>query len=359
MPADARAVVPAIDDEVVAFRLQADGAVDRRGQQIVVGGSPQRLAQIGGILVAEAGVQRAGAGDADPVACFAEVVGHRRDEAELAAGLGDADIAGRAAGVVGEVGQRELLGEPRAQQRQRHILVDAAFADVAHRHHLDQRQCHALAVRPLHQRGDFFLVQILQRHRVDLDGEARRACRLDAGQHLVEIAPAGDRLEFRGVQRIQRDVDAAHAAVAQLAGKARQLRAVGGQRQFTERAAVEVARQRAHQRHHVAPDQRLAAGEPQFFHALGDEGRAQPVEFFQREQIGLGQECHVFRHAIEAAQVAAIGDRYPQIADGPAERIGHRRRRASGFAGNSVPSIQMCLFAWQAATRYDGATTAI
>ena len=30
MAADARAVVPAIDDEVVALRLQADGAVDRR-----------------------------------------------------------------------------------------------------------------------------------------------------------------------------------------------------------------------------------------------------------------------------------------------------------------------------------------
>ena len=105
---------------------------------------------------------------------FAEVVGHRRDEAELAAGLGDADVAGRAAGVVVEVGQRELLGEPRAQQRQRHILVDAAFADVAHRHHLDQRQRHALAVRPLHQRGDFVLVQVLQRHRVDLDAQGPR-----------------------------------------------------------------------------------------------------------------------------------------------------------------------------------------
>ena len=70
---------------------------------------------------------------------------------------------------------------------------------------------------------------------------------------------------------------------AQFAGEARQLRAVGGERQFIERAGVEVARQRAHQRHHVAPDQRLAAGQPQFPHALGDEGRAQPVEFLQRQ----------------------------------------------------------------------------
>ena len=32
MPADAGAVVAAVDDEIVPLRLQSDGAVDRRGQ---------------------------------------------------------------------------------------------------------------------------------------------------------------------------------------------------------------------------------------------------------------------------------------------------------------------------------------
>ena len=153
---------------------------------------------------------------------------------------------------------------------------------------------------------------------------------LDAGQNLVEVAPARDGAKFRGVERVQRDVDAAHAAVPQFAGKPCELRAVGGQRQFSQRAAVEMARQRAHQRHHVAADEGLAAGQTQLSHALGDEGRAQPVEFFEREQIGLGQERHVFRHAIEAAQVAAVGDRHPQIADRPAKRVGHRARQRGG-----------------------------
>src|ERR1700730_14787938 len=213
MPADARAVVPAIDDEVVTLRLQADGAVDRRTEQIIVGGGPQRLAQIGGILVAETGGQRAGAGDPNPVAGFAEIMGHRRNEAELAAGLADAHVAGGAAGVFVEVGQGVLLGKARAEQGQRDVLVDTPLADVAHRHDLDQRQRHALAVRPLHQRRDFVLVQILQRNRVDLDGETRRSRRLDAGQNLVEIAPTGDGAEFGGVERIQRDVDALYPAV--------------------------------------------------------------------------------------------------------------------------------------------------
>ena len=143
---------------------------------------------------------------------------------------------------------------------------------------------------------------------------------------------------------------------AQFVGKARQLRAVGGQRQFIERAAAEMPRQRAHQRHHVAPDQRLAAGQPELAHALGDEGRAQPVEFFQRQQIGLGQEGHVLGHAVEAAQVAAVGDRDAQIADGPAERIGHRAEQRGNrdpfnrYVHSSKPCAELC----QASARHGG-----
>src|SRR3984885_13947722 len=134
MAADARAIVPAIDDEVVALRLQANSTVDRRAEQLVVGGGAQRSAQIRSVLVTEAGVQRAGAGNPHPVAGLAKIMRHRRDEAELAAGLIDANVARRAAGVVVEVGQRVVLGETRAEQGQRYILVDASLADVAHLH---------------------------------------------------------------------------------------------------------------------------------------------------------------------------------------------------------------------------------
>src|SRR5258705_12979873 len=101
MAADARAVVPAVDDEVVALWLQADGAVDRGGEEVIVGGSPQWLAQIGGILMAEAGMQRAGAGDPHPIAGFAEVMGHRREEPDLPPVPPDPDERGRAPGFAG------------------------------------------------------------------------------------------------------------------------------------------------------------------------------------------------------------------------------------------------------------------
>ena len=144
MAADAGAVVAAVDDEVVPLRLQADGVVDCSTEQLVVGGGPQRFAQIGGILVAEAGMQRPGTGDPDPVAGLAEIMGHRRDEAELAASLADTDVARRPSGIIVEVGQGVLLGEARAKQRQRHVLVDPPGADVAHRHDLDEGEVEAL-----------------------------------------------------------------------------------------------------------------------------------------------------------------------------------------------------------------------
>ena len=62
--------------------------------------------------------------------------------------------------------------------------------------------------------------------------------RVDAGEHLAQLAPAGDRVEFVRVERVERDVDALDPAAGKLGGKARQLRAVGGQGQLVERARL-------------------------------------------------------------------------------------------------------------------------
>jgi hypothetical protein len=68
-------------------------------------------------------------------------------------------------------------------------------------------------------------------------------------------------------------------------------------------------------------DQRLAPGDAQLLHAKADEGTAEPVKFFKAEEVGLGQEGHVFRHAVGAAEIAAVGDRDAQIADRAGEGI--------------------------------------
>ena len=83
-------------------------------------------------------------------------------------------------------------------------------------------------------------------------------------------------------------------------------------------------------RHDPFAHERLAAGDAQFFDTEPDESRGQPVQLFERQQFFLRQKGHVLCHAIDAAEIAPIGNRYPQIGDGPCKRINQRGR----FLGN-------------------------
>ena len=179
------------------------------------------------------------------------------------------------------------------------------------------------AMRPAQHVGQLGFVDALQRHGIELDLQAGGECGIDTLHHLGKVAPARDGVEFFGIQRVEGDIDAPDAAIGQLAGIFCKLGAVGRQRQLFKRAALEMARQLAHQVHDVLAHQRLAAGQPQFLHALFDEDGAEPVQLFQRQEVLLGQEGHVLGHAVDAAEVAAVGDRDAQIADCAAERVDH------------------------------------
>src|SRR3546814_6793060 len=93
MPWDGGRAAPAVDDEVVALRLARDGGVDGGLERRVVLAGAQRGAEVGRVLLAEAHVERAGAGQPHPVAGLAEVMRERRDEAEAPAGLGAGPVA--------------------------------------------------------------------------------------------------------------------------------------------------------------------------------------------------------------------------------------------------------------------------
>ena len=165
------------------------------------------------------------------------------------------------------------------------------------------------------------LVDALERDGVDLDPEPGLDRGVDAVHHLGEAAPAGDLRELRGVEGVERDVDAPDPAVGELACEAAELAAVGGEREFAQRAGREMARHRAEEGHDPLADQRLAAGDAQLLDAEADEGRAEPVELLQRQELGLGQELHVLRHAVDAAEVATVGDRHAQVGDRARERV--------------------------------------
>ncbi len=215
--------------------------------------------------------------------------------------------------------------QPRPHLAQRQVLVGAVGADLAQRHGLDEREVHAGAVSPANEIVDLVLVGVLERHRIDLHVQTGGLRRGDPVHHLGEIAPAGDRPELDRIKGIDGDVDAPDTGLGQLSGETGELRAVGGQRQLVEGAGVKVPRQRAYEAHDVAAHQRLATGEPQLAHPARHEGRAQAVQLLQAENVLLGQEGHVLGHAIDAAEIAAVGHRDAQIGDRPAEAVDERR----------------------------------
>ena len=129
---DPTAVV-SVDDEVMTLGLAADGLVYRLREQGVVVGGPQRKAQIGRIVLAEAHVEHARAGQPDAIAALAEIMRHRRDEAEAAAGFGNIDIAGGTAGTRIAVGQCPALFEIAANGVERQVVVEAIALDLAQR----------------------------------------------------------------------------------------------------------------------------------------------------------------------------------------------------------------------------------
>ncbi len=160
-------------------------------------------------------------------------------------------------------------------------MIEATFADVAERHHLDESELHPASMRPFQQRGELVLVHAPEGNGIDLDLEPRRLRGIDAGQNLVQPSPARDGEELVGVECVERDVDASHAVAGEFTGIFRQLRAIGGQRELVERASRKMARERGDERHDSAPHERLSARESQLSDAAGNEGAAQPVELLE------------------------------------------------------------------------------
>ena len=73
VPGNGGSFAAAVDDEVVALRLASDGFMNPVDQQTVVVTHPYGCAKVRRIFLAKAHEQRAGTGQADAVAAFAEL----------------------------------------------------------------------------------------------------------------------------------------------------------------------------------------------------------------------------------------------------------------------------------------------
>ena len=160
-------------------------------------------------------------------------------------------------------------------------------------------------------------------HGVDLDGQPRRGCRLDPLEHALDReVHVVHRPEDVVVERVEADGDSTETGVAQRLRLLRQQRRVRRQRQ------VEPADPGEHRDEllEVAAEQRLAAGQPDLLDAVTHERTRGPLDLLEREQLTPGQEGVVaaedlLRHAVDAPEVAAIGDRDAQISERPGQCV--------------------------------------
>ena len=68
----------------------------------------------------------------------------------------------------------------------------------------------------------------------------------------------------------------------------------------------------------MTAQQRLAARKPDFFNSQSDKQSRRTREFFEAQDVTLRQEGMIttkdfFGHAVSAAEIAAVGDREPQV----------------------------------------------
>ena len=103
------------------------------------------------------------------------------------------------------------------------------------------------------------------------------------------------------------------------------------------------------------PEQGLAAREPDLLDPEADERAGDPLELLEGQELLPVHEPVVvaedrLRHAVRAAEVAAVGDRDPQVAYGPTEGVErvHTQRVRNG---HRAESRRACLLGKPAGTR--------
>ena len=154
------------------------------------------------------------------------------------------------------------------------------------------------------------------------------------------VAASVHRAEDFVVEAVQAHRHAVEARLGQTLGVVGQEVAVGGHGEVVD--AGDHGEHR-HQPLDVAAHQRLAAGEPDLAHAQAREDAGGAGDLLVGQHLVLGEELvaraeDLGRHAVGTAEVAAVGDRDAQVAEGAPEPVEDAVERPPVF-GLSGPLI--------------------
>ena len=156
-----------------------------------------------------------------------------------------------------------------------------------------------------------------------LTGKAGGRGRVDPLEHglhrEVDVVHGAEDLVVEGVEA---DRDPPETRVAQRLRLLRQEGAVRRQRQVESRNGGKHLDEALD----IAADQRLAAREADLLDAEACENAGEPGDLLESEQVAAREEgvvaaVDLLRHAVDAAEVAAVRDRDPEVAQRPVESV--------------------------------------
>ena len=174
---------------------------------------------------------------------------------------------------------------------------------------------------PGDQVGQVGGVVVLEGDGVDLHRQASGPGRLEPGENTPEVPAPGQPAEALRVQGVDGHVDPPDARLVERPGELGQAGSVCRQCQFVQTLRTHAPGQGAEQVHHPLAHQGLATGDPDLADPKVDEGAREPLEFLEGQDLRLGQKGHMLGHAVDAAKVAAVRHRHPQIGDGATKTV--------------------------------------
>ena len=204
-------------------------------------------------------------------------------------------------------------------------VIQPPAVEIAHIHVFDEAHNVTAALEAAGQVHKRVIVDSALDHAVDFQG--LEAC-LFRGSDAVEHPRhsrflAIQRLEDAVIQRVKADCQPVEAGVKEGLRMTAQVVAVGGQ------GNVVNAFQRcepADQRRQVGPEQRFTAGQAQLADAQVGEEAHEAKELVVGQKLFLVEEVVIgakdfSRHAVGAAEIALVYNRYAQIAQGAPETV--------------------------------------
>ena len=181
------------------------------------------------------------------------------------------------------------------------------------------RKCSASA-------DDAVVVRAALHDRVHLHGQACGGSGVDSVEHpLHGEVDVVQRAERGVVDRVEADGDAVEACARERFGLLRQKRAVRRERELETRDRVQLL----DELFDVAADERLAARDPHDPYAEPGENGGDTCDLLEAQQLLALEEdvvaaVDLFRHAVDAAKVAAVGDRDAERLERPVQLVEER-----------------------------------